>query len=498
MKTSPSSNKDGSALISAVIFSSILALIVVPSYLKLSTATTGQSHRSYYNVAARNLAESGVEHAVWSLKQVKESNGSWNGWTIDGDDVTTKLTGFDFAGSTQGEVNVVILNYDSDSPEVITRARIYTQSEQNIDRYIHATLSASGGQGLFAYGMLTKEFIKASGGVAFDSWNSDPDNDSSTASVFYSYGVRDDNVSIATTGTQDSAISLGSSDVYGTAAIGSQSYSGLNVGWGGQVGPMDTNEWDSSDTQDLWKKDPPGWKVSLTTEALATGFSANFEEVTAPADANPTYEGAYQLPYTKQVLHGNQWSSWYQNEYVDEETIGAQGEVTVKQMNSLVVKAGATLRVEGDVMLILPLESRKTLEVIEGGAIELAEDARLVVYVAGDVDVTGAGIFNQLRPEQFQIWGTASTNQRINFLNNGQFSGTIYAPNADFRVTGDSDIYGAVVCKSIELTGSGSFHYDESLASLGGSAGGGGPTTVSYVKELIGEERATYIAKLDF
>ena len=197
-------------------------------------------------------------------------------------------------------------------------------------------------------------------------------------------------------------------------------------------------------------------------------------------------------------MHGNQWSSWYQNEYIDEESIGAADTTTVMELDSLVVKAGATLTIEGDVMLLLPEEDAKTLQVIQGGAIELASDARLSIYVAGDVEVSGAGIFNQLAPERFQIWGTASENQKIDFLNNGQFSGVIYAPNADFRVTGHSDIYGSVVANSIELTGSGSFHYDESLKHLASDFGGEGPTTVDFVEELVGAERNAYLTVLDF
>jgi hypothetical protein len=361
---------------------------------------------------------------------------------------------------------------------------------------MYASISASSTQGLFAYGMLTKDFIKASGGVAFDSWTSDPDNDPSTPYVPYSSGVATDKVAIATASTSANAITIGSSDVYGTAAVGSSDYSGLYVGWGGQVGPKDMSEWDSSDTDELWKKN--GWLVSTQTGALSTGFTASFEEVTAPSLTATDARIDYKLPYTDKKLVSNKWSSWYQNVYVDEETIGADGATTILVLDELEVSAGATLTIKGDVTIHLPNENQTTLQVIQGGALEMADDATLTIYIAGDMDVTGAGIFSEVAPKQLQIWGTATGTQEINFLNNGQFSGIIYAPNAEIMVTGNSDIYGSVIAKNIELTGSGSFRYDQSLANYTGGTSSAGPTQVDYVEELVGSERDPYIDDLAF
>src|SRR5690606_4099442 len=143
---------------------------------------------------------------------------------------------------------------------------------------LHATLSPSGGRGLFAFGMLARNYIQASGGVAFDSWISDPDSNPGTPYIPYSAAVARDKVAIATVSTALGAISLGSADLYGTAAVGSASEFGVAVGWGGQVGPKNQADWDPADLQDLWKKD--GRMVS--TGSVTTNFTANFEEIAVP------------------------------------------------------------------------------------------------------------------------------------------------------------------------------------------------------------------------
>ncbi|WPJ93940.1 hypothetical protein SH580_10875 [Coraliomargarita algicola] len=489
-------SKQGSALIIAMIFTTVLAVIAIPSYLNLSNQTLKQSNRVFYNTAAINLAESGVEYAVQAIMLQSENNYNWSNWTLTGGSALKTLDEIVFTGDIKATTKISIYNYSSDAPEVVVKSTINMPFGPAIEKYMYASISASSTQGLFAYGMLTKDFIKASGGVAFDSWTSDPDNDPDTPYIPYSSRVATDKVAIATASTSAGAITLGSSDVYGTAAVGSADYSGLSVGWGGQVGPKDMSEWDPSDTDELWKKD--GWLVSTQTGALSTGFTAAFEDITAPSLTPTDYRLDYKLPYTDRREVSNKWSTWYQNVYVDEETLGAPNTLTILNLDELEVKAGATLRLEGDIIINLPNENKTTLKVIEGGAIEMADDATVTVYLAGDMAITGAGLFSEVSPQQLQIWGTATGTQNFDFLNNGQFSGIIYAPNAEVKVTGNSDIYGSVIAKSIELTGSGSFRYDQSLANYTGGTTSAGPTRVDYVEELVGIERDPYIDDMAF
>jgi Tfp pilus assembly protein PilX len=472
----------GSVLIIAIIFTTILAVVAIPTFLSLSDATLKSSNRVFYNVAALNLAEAGIEHGVQALKAASEGNQDWMDWQIEDTTAWINIENLSYSGSIQGAVKVAILNYAGETPLVVSKATIPMTHNSSVEKYMNAELSASSTRGLFPYGLLSRDFIQASGGVVFDSWISDPDSDPDTPYVPYSSSTSRDKVTIAAAGTGDGVISLGSSEVNGYAAVGSASNSGLSVTWGGQVGPADDSEWDESDTTELWKKN--GWKVSTQTGALITNFTASFEEVTVPdVEATiPWYR--YELPYN---------DSSQNNRYVSTQTIGSKGNLTVLELDEIVIKGNATLKIEGDVTIILPKENTTSLQVIQGGQIELDPDANLQLYIAGDIEISGAGILSKSAPQQLQIWGTSNTNQKFNFLNNAQFNGIIYAPNADFKVTGDSDFYGAIVSNSIILTGSGAFRYDESLQNYSGSGGGGGPTQVNYVEELVGIEREPYL-----
>lgn len=489
---------EGSVLITAIIFTTILSVIAIPTYLKLSNAALREANRAFYNMAAVNLAESGLEHGVQALREATTGNSKWDGWYEENGGIRKSLDAIVYEGGITGHVNVYISNYTSDNPEIVTKTVITLPHGPPIVRYMYADFSGSSTRGLFAYGMLTKNFIEASGAVEFSSWESDPDLDPDTPFVPFSNAVSKDNASIATTGTADGAIDLGSSRVYGTAAVGSASQKGLDVSWSGQVGPRDPNEWDTFDTEMLWAKDPPGWKVSTKTGALTTNFSATFEEIVAPAVELTELWTDYHLPYTERVERSNQWTSWYDNVYVDEETIGAPGEVTILELDDLTVRGASTLTIQGDVTIVFPEENTTSFTVMEGGAIELDDDASLVIYTAGNMEVTGAGIFSEVAPKQLQIWGTATESQTIDFINNAQFSGLIYAPNADVTVTGDADFFGSIVSKSIILANGGHFRFDESLKNYTGSGSSSGPVNVRYVEELVGEERTAYIDLLDF
>jgi len=481
------SRRRGSALVTALLFTAVLGLLVFPSYLALSRLTLKLSHRSFYGDAAYELAESGLEEAVWALNRDYGGNDPWADWYIAGSDAKRTFSDYSFGGDITGSILVTIQDYATDTPTVLARGVVNLPGQAPMVRYMRGEFSssslASTGGGLFAYGMLARDSITASGGCAFDSWNSDPDNDPDTPDIPYSAKVRDDNAKIGCASPGNNSISLGSSDVYGSAAIGSESYAGLNVGWGGQVGPRDSSEWEDADTKDLWKKDPPGWKVSTATGALTTGFTATFEEISVPEGTNPSVVDNYQLPYHTDP----------NNRYVDAESLGEDDTATILQMDSLRVNAGAQLTIRGDVTLVLPKANQDSLQIIEGGSLVLAEGATLTVYTAGNTVISGAGLVNEGMPRNLQLWGTNSSSQSITFQGSGELSGVIYAPNATITLPGGTNLYGSVVGKDITMAGSGSFHYDESLVSLGGgtsgqSGGGGKAVEVGFVEEISAAE----------
>lgn len=84
------------------------------------------------------------------------------------------------------------------------------------------------------------------------------------------------------------------------------------------------------------------------------------------------------------------------------------------------------------------------------------------IYVAGDMRRAGGTIVNNLTQvaSNMQIKMTGGT---ANVTSNNAFYGLIYAPHSDVTVDGDSSFFGAIVGKTLTITGSGFGHYDEAL-----------------------------------
>src|SRR5687767_2589235 len=68
-------SKRGSVLIVSLVFAAVIA-ISLTSYLKLALAAPRLADRSFYSNAAQNLADTGLEHTLWSLNN--------NDWTTTG------------------------------------------------------------------------------------------------------------------------------------------------------------------------------------------------------------------------------------------------------------------------------------------------------------------------------------------------------------------------------------------------------------------------------
>jgi len=83
------------------------------------------------------------------------------------------------------------------------------------------------------------------------------------------------------------------------------------------------------------------------------------------------------------------------------------------------------------------------------------------IYVGGKLTIAGNGIDNQtMRPRKLAIFctgtqGTISTNT--------PFYGAVYAPNSPMVVNSDLTVYGALVGQSVTFTGTPAIHYDLDL-----------------------------------
>jgi hypothetical protein len=509
MKTSPHyrDSRKGGVLITAMIMAFCL-VIVLTGYLSMTRALIKSSNRNLYLAASLDLAETGMEQAMWALNAAANGNvEAWSGWTIDGGNAWRKFPDFAYSGGNAGSVNVHVANFQNPGAVITSKAVVTLADGQVVEKWIKGTLK---GRSLFEYGLLARDKISAEGGCIFDSWISDPDMDPNTPAVAYSSSIARSNGSIAAGAVGASSVTLKpSAKVYGKVSVGTASgptitygslgtwpitpgtnaAAGLKQDWGTVVG-----EKGSPDTY-------------LQQDYLVTDFSADFEQVEAPAGA--TVRASFSLPYSYDdpstawndsiYVSGNSWD----DPRAPKPDIGSDGATTVLQMDKLTVKASSKLTIRGDVTIILPSTGVTTVEVIEGGALTLATGASLKIYTPGNIKVTGggsAGIVNNSAPEALQIWSTrplGSMGQTISLEGSGSLRAVIYAPDATFSAPGGTHFYGSAVVYSAALVGSGSVHYDESLKNF--AAGGGSAVAIASYEELTTPQaRAAYAAALEF
>ena len=135
--------------------------------------------------------------------------------------------------------------------------------------------------------------------------------------------------------------------------------------------------------------------------------------------------------------------------------------VSMSGNEKMLIRGEATLYVTGDVSVT----GNAQIIILPGGSLRL--------FVAGaNADLSGNGVMNQNDDAtKFSYYGLP-TNTSLRMTGNAAFTGSIYAPNADFHLGGGgADIYdcvGATVTKTVQMNGHFNFHYDERLGRTGG------------------------------
>lgn len=478
----PRSSTRGSMLILALIIAAVIG-ISLASYLRLGKSTLTISNRALYNNAAMNLAENGLEEAMYSVNRfLADPDYSWtaDGWTAQGSaDMRRKWTSATdssllFDQNATGEVRVYVINYGN-SPRILVRGLVTlagAEAGAPIEKWVEVQLRRTS---KFANGLVAKDTIRFAGNNAsVDSWNSsyNPDGTPRATPVAYSASTRLDNGSVGSISVAVDSVLVQNADIWGYASTGGALPS---VGSNGLVGPFGT----PSGTMDM--------------NRVATDFSANFDPVTAPTTTNyslgtintnldlprvgdsPASDGVFYYEASQLVLNGNEVFNVKRRA-----SDTAAPKVVLKLTNT-----STSVQMTGNTNL--NIESGATFE----------------IYAPGDVTLAGNGVMNggttsgtANLPSSFQIWGTRTTGtQSIQFAGNGVFSGIVYAPQGSVKINGNGDVLGSVVANDITVVGNAAFHYDEALSRMDGN----NPFRVTRWNELTtATDRAAYATHLTF
>jgi hypothetical protein len=462
-----------------MLFAAIIA-VSLGSYIKLALNSMTLADRSYYLNAAINLAEVGIESAVYCYNQLDDvaptaAESAWlpYGWTLDTTTgtATRTLTGFTPGAGVTGTVKVHCTHYNPASthePVVTALATVTPPRGPALTKYLEVSLRR---RALFPRGMVVRETITAVGGsLSLDSWDSDHDGDPSTAPVPYSTTYRRTNATLATLSSDPSAISIGNGKVYGyisTAEGGTVAYGSTAVLSGDFAG------------------------TTVETDRI----SHDFDVTTFPPVTPPTNVASWiTMPTLK-------------NETV---TLPRAGDTPDAADGFYYYNFGpgeniqnSTITLADKVVLILNNHAGVTAITLSGSSgITLGTAGAMRIYSNGDINMGGSGFTNNnAEAATAVIYGTSTTpgGQDITLKGNGLTSISLYAPNADISLSGGGSVgefSGALVGNSVKMNGNTQFHYDEALARVILT---GNPYGIKKWRELRTEgERGIVATKLGF
>ena len=493
----------GSALIVALIFGGFIA-IALTSYLKLASTALNLSQRSFLANDTMNITEAGLEQALWSFNQANASNanawsstavsGSSTGWQqgLNANDKKSTFSGFSLSQGATGSVQIYVMNYNStgntglaNNPTAIARATIVPAQGPTLTKIVAATFQR---RSFFGTGLVAKNGLIFKGNNAtVDSWNSTYNSDGTLRGtpVAYYYNSTDSTDpknnrrpygSIAAVNVT-ATIDVQNANIFGYVSVGSSDAGAISIGSQGTIGDFSTAT------------------GTLDTNHIATNFTANLPEVTLPTynvvNAYSAQQGVISGKVTLPKGGDNPASDgkYYYTAY----SIDQEG----NKSNDFTVTAGKNV-----VLILSAPAGSDAIKAAGSGGIVISAGATLTIYAGGNINITGdsttntGGVLNNnVKPENFLIWGTNTTSgtQQINIRGNGSLSALVYAPYATTTVNGNGDIQGSFVADTVTFTGNANFHYDESLANYGGN----NPFKISKWHELVTiADRAVYASQL--
>ena len=180
-----------------------------------------------------------------------------------------------------------------------------------------------------------------------------------------------------------------------------------------------------------------GYDVTLTGNATITGsIGSRLKPLNLPPVDATSVAANNDNDTIPKIQKGNEWISVIDN----------QGNLVLDGTKTLNMSSGTYYFND------VTLSGQATLNIT--GAVKIYATGNL--YRGGGVTVNvNSGIAKNL-----QVYMTGGT---ANITSYNDFYGVIYGPNTDMTLDGNADLFGAVVGKTLTVTGSGHAHYDEAL-----------------------------------
>ncbi len=120
----------------------------------------------------------------------------------------------------------------------------------------------------------------------------------------------------------------------------------------------------------------------------------------------------------------------------------------------------------GDVVLYIAgdIQLGQSCEII------VKDGSTLTLYVGGNIHCRDSSGINSETPSQeastLLVYATGQGVQTFDLKAKSQWTGAVYAPNADINLYANGDAYGAFVAKKFEFKAGGNYHYDKALRNI--------------------------------
>jgi hypothetical protein len=425
----------GSVIVVVMIMVVVIG-VTLGSYLNLVSHQNVSVMRSMAWNHAVAVAEAGIEEAMAHLNY-NTTNRTRDGWTLIGTNVVSEK----MFGTNKYKVYVQATNLHptNDRPSIIAEGWVVNPKTGQLlprPRVVRVTTT---NDALFAKGLVAKGQIDLGGNnIRTDSYDS-------TIPAYNTGGRYDitkfrDNGDVATNGR---LINVGNAEIYGHASTGPGGIVDL-----GALGTVGSTAWHSNPANT--GESQPGW--------TSDDMNVQFPDVRDP------YVGTglpvINLPDPLGVIG--------RNGSIDGEPYSMIIDVPGNYRISEISGSDKRIYIGADVTLVVG-----ELNMTGGGAgITIATNASLNLYVTGtSATIGGNGVMNRTGSAgKFNYWGLPS-NRTLNLQGNGEFAGTVYAPQAQLNLGGGgsslTDFMGASVTGSVKINGHFKFHYDESLGVYG-------------------------------
>jgi hypothetical protein len=431
----------GTVLMVAVFTLAIVGAMVVGCLTLVQSQNVDIARSQAWNECVP-VIEAGIEEAMAHLNNPLDTNITSDNWTlVDGRYTQSGSVGEGFYDVgiiyTNPLVPIIVCTGYVALPAAASKAQSpvfasFSMAKPGVSYMTRAVQATAKKTEVFIRGMVCRQQIEMSGNdITTDSFDSSDPNYSTPLGLYDPLKIKD-NGDVCTTWGLSDAVGVGNANIKGHLRTGPGGNG--SVGSNGKVGSL---LWHATVKSGI----EPGW---MTDDMNITFPDVDMPFKNSPLIPTPTANTVNAIPYKYVLTNGNY------------------------RLSSLTLGGTDRLLVMGDDVKLLVTDS---IDVSGSGAIDILPTARMNLYMMGaTATIGGLGVNNTGRSTSFYYWGLP-THTTLFMKAASDFTGAIYAPNADLKMSGGGNstqnFVGACIMKSIFVNGHYTFHYDEALGKWG-------------------------------